>query len=173
MELKSVHYRNKTGRWKQGGPVVEAVNRKLSRTIYETKYVFEMDGRIYKLIVPAGYVFDGASIPWIAWSLLRLSPHGIMDGPSLPHDFIYEHQGKMPEGSFFIQSAKDKGEWWACSVPITRSQSDALLKSAVTFYDAAEGRRAMEIWLAVRAFGWWDWRRNDTQRKTKKIKETT
>lgn len=45
------------------------------------------DGRV--IIIPAGFVSDGASIPRIFWCLIR--PAGILFIPSLIHDFGYRY----------------------------------------------------------------------------------
>ncbi|MEW8049301.1 MAG: DUF1353 domain-containing protein [Candidatus Thiodiazotropha sp.] len=59
------------------------------------------DGR--ELIVPAGYITDGASIPRFAWSIVG----GPMSRPylyaALPHDFRYEVQGH-PETIDYVAS---------------------------------------------------------------------
>ena len=42
-----------------------------------------------QIFIPAGYIFNGASIPRIFWGIL--SPTGILLIPALPHDFAYEY----------------------------------------------------------------------------------
>ena len=52
-----------------------------------------------EVIVPAGYIFDGASIPRIFWFVL--SPTGLLLIPGLIHDYAYEHD-------YILTSAGDK-----------------------------------------------------------------
>jgi len=40
-------------------------------------------------VIPAGFIFDGASIPRLFWSLL--SPTGVLFIPSVIHDFAYRY----------------------------------------------------------------------------------
>lgn len=153
-----------TGIMQNGRPICEPINAKLSRTLTDTEYVWEVGGYQFKLFIPAGYIFDGASIPWFAWSLLRLAPHGIMDTPALPHDDIYHHKGKIPQGFYWIWNKYDS-EWVECSEPIPREIADLLLEQLCVFSGACEKRRALEMWAAVRVFGWWAWHRDDDRRK--------
>jgi len=51
-----------------------------------------------KITIPAGFVFDGASVPRVFWC--ALSPTGILFIPSLIHDFGY-HNG------FFWATSED------------------------------------------------------------------
>lgn len=46
-------------------------------------------------IVPAAFQFDGATIPWWAWSLIRLDPFGRISGPACGHDFLYVTCGRV------------------------------------------------------------------------------
>jgi len=43
--------------------------------------------------IRAGYIYDGASIPRVAWSIIGLYPGGIMEEPSLVHDSMYRRKG--------------------------------------------------------------------------------
>lgn len=45
-----------------------------------------IDGKLFIMRIDFGYEWDGASIRWWLWTLLRLHPGSIMLGHSLPHD---------------------------------------------------------------------------------------
>lgn len=45
------------------------------------------------ICVPAGFLYDGASIPRFCWSLIGLSPFGAIIGPATIHDFLYVNGG--------------------------------------------------------------------------------
>jgi len=47
-------------------------------------------GGFQVFIIPAGFIFDGASIPRLFWSIL--SPTGYLFLAGLIHDFIYKHK---------------------------------------------------------------------------------
>ena len=52
-------------------------------------YLLRKDGQTIKLIVPAGFYFDGASIPRLLWFFL--SPTGLFLIPGLVHDYGYRY----------------------------------------------------------------------------------
>jgi len=60
-----------------------------------------------ELKIPAGFIFDGASIPRILWPLL--SPTGILLIPSIFHDYAYRHK-ELLDGNgrrvFMLQGQK-------------------------------------------------------------------
>lgn len=143
-------------------PKTESIGNGLSRTLTDTPIIFRYKSVVYKIVIPAGFVFDGASIPRITWTLLGLTPHGDMDGPALPHDYIYHHQGKLPQGAFYF---KFEGRWIMCFDPITRSISDELLEALCEFFEVAGSIKTWAIWAGVRIGGWLAWRRDDVARK--------
>jgi len=58
------------------------------------------------LMIPAGFIFNGASSPRLFWPLLR--PTGILLIPALFHDFAYGHHALMGKDGELIH--KDKGQ---------------------------------------------------------------
>ena len=76
-------------------PAVRAIGKRLSVTLERTIYEWKDGNNHHRLVIPEGFLFDGASIPRPLWSLLGLAPHGVMDGPALAHDFVYHHKGVM------------------------------------------------------------------------------
>ena len=53
-------------------------------------YVIDIGG-LYKIFVPRGFIFDGASVPKLFWPVL--SPTGILLVGGLVHDFAYRFAG--------------------------------------------------------------------------------
>lgn len=51
----------------------------------------------YELTIPAGYIWDGATIPRIGWTIVGLTPFGIHDEATLIHDYLYEFEGEFDE----------------------------------------------------------------------------
>ena len=147
------------------GPVTEAVGGGLSRVMRPIAYKW-IDKLIYKVVVPEGFLFDGASIPRLFWTLLGLTPHGDMDGPALIHDFIYHYQGQLPAGSVFCRQG---GEWVPLTEPIPKSMADNLLETLCVRMGVVGSVRSWLVWAAVAAFGGFAWRRDDEERKFAKI----
>jgi len=50
-------------------------------------------GEWVRIIIPKGFAWDGASIPWWAYSIIRVTPGGSMLLPSLVHDALYRTAG--------------------------------------------------------------------------------
>lgn len=144
-------------------PECMALNRLLSITEEETEYIFEVRGLTYRLTVPKHYIFDGASIPRLMWGVLGLTPHGVMDGPGLPHDFGYQHRGDFPEGTYHIMDVH--GDWYVCSVPMSKGDLDELLKTLCVYFGACGEFKASLVWTGVKWFGFAAWRSDDEDRK--------
>ena len=52
------------------------------------------------ITVPAGFIYDGASIPRPCWSLIGLSPFGRILGAATVHDWLYVRSGNVAEGYY-------------------------------------------------------------------------
>jgi len=143
-------------------PAVRSVGKNLSVTLEDVTFEWLDGNNHHRLIVPTGFLFDGASIPWALWSALRLAPHGAMDGPALAHDFIYHHKGDMPPGSYQLKTANG---WFDMLSPLRRDVADDMLKALVVHFKAAGEVRASLVWVGVRVGGWYAWRRDDDGRK--------
>jgi len=102
-----------------------------------------------KLFVPKGYIFDGASIPRIAWTALGIPPHGEVDAAALAHDALYRAQG-----------GNKPDEWKGCifvnqngnNVIAIREEVDWVFREFCIYATIAR-HRARIAWFFVRAFG--------------------
>lgn len=121
-------------------------------------YEWEYNDREYRLSIPKGYIYDGASIPRWAWSILGIGRDGLHRAASLVHDYLYYYDGKMPVGSL---SVKEKDNWtpvlWPR--PFTRKQADKMFCRILreTEPPVKPWKRKVMFW-AVRLFGWQYWR---------------
>lgn len=147
-------------------PFTRAVTSKLSETRTAVVYQWVCDGVDFRLVVPSGYRFDGASIPRFAWTPLGLAPHGVMDGPALLHDYTYNYQGDFPPGAYQIQVY---GVWQDCKRSMPRSEADELLRELCRHFKVGNSVKIWLVWAAVRSCGWWAWMRDDADRKQKLV----
>lgn len=108
----------------------------------------------YRLTVPAGYVYDGASVPRWLWSVTGILPDGLQREAALLHDWLYEHRGAPPAPSY--ERAGVRG-WEACAEVWTRGAADRLFGRLMREAGVPKVRRR-SAYLAVRAFGWLYWR---------------
>jgi hypothetical protein len=122
--------------------------------------IVPVSGKDYKLVSPfvcrindlefvvfEGFVFDGASIPRIAWSLLGLAPVGPHLAAACIHDLLYESRGLIPEHK---GSVKLNGE--RVRVRFTRKQSDEIFRDILKV-SCLSSFRVDAMYRAVRWFG--------------------
>ena len=116
------------------------------------EYLWEAEGKRYRMFFKRGIVTDIASVPRILWVLIP--PDGDQRAAALPHDELYQYQGRLPKGRIF--SWRDE-KWEDISdCHWSRKDSDKFLANIL---DAAGSsklkRRAM--YLGVRIGGWHPW----------------
>lgn len=97
------------------------------------------------VVVPKGFVFDGASIPRLFWWLLN--PIGLLLIPGLLHDYAYRHRYLLMEDRKTRLPFK------------TRRESDAM------FFEVCHVTNGMVMLdmvctLLIRFFGWWSWNKH-------------
>ena len=92
-------------------------------------YSFTHPATLNHHIIPEGYTFDGASIPWWCWSALRVHPlsNRVLIA-ALVHDYLYE-------------------------IRCNRKQADKLFMDLLIGAGMTE-QKAKLFWSAVRAAGW-------------------
>jgi hypothetical protein len=122
------------------------------------KIDLDIKGRRQTVFIPAGFVFDGASIPRLLWPVL--SPTGILLVPSLIHDYGYRHGHLLIHDSHFF------------------APEEYYHKTPRSFWDEVFLEVAKQVtgcnviphsaWSMLVAFGGFAWRRN---RKLEKRRE--
>lgn len=113
---------------------------------------WNQDGIDVRLTVPAGFVYNGASVPQVLWSIFP--PHAL-DRAAVFHDFIYRGAGLLPAGSHEYLAGWG---WSPMTVRWTRSAADALFFRHLSQDPRGPGwlRRRMAYGV-VRAFGGGMW----------------
>lgn len=111
------------------------------------EYVF-YDEELQRLIViPAGFIYDLASVPRVVWSLI--SPLDLGEIGALLHDWIYRHAGRIPYPL--------RPDGMICNEePYTRSEADDLFRR-VMIHDQVKARHRRWAYTAVRVAGWQAW----------------
>lgn len=102
-----------------------------------------------KIVIPAGFEFDGASIPRPLWAIL--SPTGLLLIPGLIHDFGYRYD--------YIWTYDSKGNVFKGDQGEGQDHWDTL------FYDVGMAVNDMEevnfmAWIALSLFGKLAWKSN-------------
>lgn len=108
----------------------------------EKDFVFEYDK--WKITILAGFEFDGASIPRLAWRVIG-HPWGEYLPAALPHDIFYatEH--------------------------FPREYTDQMFLDIMRAIDVAGWRRGL-MWATVRTAGGFTWQKHDVFSKKKAAK---
>ena len=99
--------------------------------------------------VPAGFEFDGATIPWFVWSLIRLSPFDTIVGPACGHDFLYVTCGRVLgwDGRPLYYTEKQSDEYFyrrcqATNVEMSWLQERAVRRAVIWFGDYDVDKRS-------------------------------
>ena len=105
----------------------------------------------YIVIIPKGFIFDGASIPRSLWWLL--SPTGILFIPGLAHDFGYRHR-------YVLMIPSDRSRLpFKFGLNFRRGQWDSMFKEVSVHVN---GMLVVSwiSWAALRVFGQAAWKKN-------------
>lgn len=123
--------------------------------VVDYAYEWEAKDRKFTIIVPKGFVFDGASVPRILWTLIGITPDGLHRAAALVHDFIYRYDGFLPNGSFWEIGMNCEliglpGVRW------NRDQADKLFARMLREGGVSKFKRRL-MYQGVRLGGWIHW----------------
>ena len=104
------------------------------------------------LSVPAGTVYDGASVPRPVWSLAGIRPDGLIRAASLAHDCLYRSKGNRLSAVIGPTLTNANGN----RLTVDRAEADWVLREFMAFAGMSR-LRCRRAWLAVRSFGWLYW----------------
>lgn len=90
-----------------------------------------------RVVIPKGFVTDGASIPRIFWNILSDTDPDI-EYPSFVHDLLYSVHGKLPDRT------------------LTRDQCDHVIREQMLALDCPKWK-ANAVYAALHLFGWHGW----------------
>lgn len=122
-------------------------------------YVWEHQGIRRRLTIPAGFEHDGASIPRLLWTLLGLTPAGLISAAALAHDALYRHGGRLPPG--WLHEQMPKASAWSDAYMTgngwyTRQKADRLFARLMREAGVRQLRRRL-AYLGVRVGGRFAW----------------
>lgn len=110
------------------------------------------DGSERRLTVPEGYVYDGMSVPRIAWTFTGLHPDSGRAGV-LPHDVLYRAKGGLKPGEFHGCTLTNHHGNTVC---VSREEADFVLREFMMYSGESPVRcRRAHRW--VRLFGSFFW----------------
>ena len=125
--------------------------------IVDEDFIYEWiaEGARQRLIIHTGFEFDLASVPRIFWTPTGISPDRLRWTAPLIHDFLYEHKGNLPPGSYQIWDADLYG--WVDSRRIwTKPNADRMFCRLMR-EDGISWRKRRMAYRAVQIGGHWAW----------------
>ena len=108
-----------------------------------------------KIIVKAGFRWDGASVPKLLWHWGFKPDSKKHRAAALIHDFIYIHKGKLPEGSMI--STYDGVTNQVQHGSFSRKDADRMFGRMMKEAKVHKIKRSLMKW-AVIFFGWIYWK---------------
>lgn len=106
-----------------------------------------------EIIIPKGFIFDGASIPRPLWAIL--SPVGLLLIPGLIHDYGYRYNQlwKIKNDEVMSFPKKPNREYW----------DELFLKVSLKINDLVLIN--ILAWIALTLGGWYTWRKRRKENK--------
>lgn len=100
-----------------------------------------------RIVIPKGFIFDGASIPRPLWFLL--SPTGLLLIPGLIHDFGYRYD--------YVWAVDPSGFAYKDKVNVGQKHWDAVFRRVGL---EVNGMPMLDTiaWVALAMGGWWAWK---------------
>lgn len=86
------------------------------------RYTYELGDWIWRITMPVGFAYDGASIPRIVWSAVQPDK---LHKASGPHDLAYRRGGAMAPGEWEYHDGK---VWRPVGREMSRKESDQILR---------------------------------------------
>jgi hypothetical protein len=123
-----------------------ALDRNKFELLDKVETEFSINDNNIKLEVEPPFIWDGATIPRLFWSIIGYYPTGIMLAASLWHDYIYINKGNVAD-TF-----------------ISREDSDKLFLEHMLDSGVKE-KSAKLMYNIVRKFGWIYWTDNTITRR--------
>ena len=135
-------------------PINVPVADRLYRLEEDYIYCWKIDSTKYRITIPAGFTYDGASVPRPVWTISGLTPDGLIRAAALVHDWLYQFKGDLPKGShqFFHKNS----EWRNVIGKWNRKDADRLFSRIMREAGVARTKRR-RAYRAVRLFGWIAW----------------
>lgn len=112
------------------------------------------DGCFRRITVPAGLIYDGASVPRLVWTISGITPDGLIRAAALIHDWLYIWKGLLPEGSY--QKLGLDGHWHNVDAVWPREGADRIFARIMRECGVSQRRRRLAF-KAVQWFGEGAW----------------
>jgi len=134
-------------------PIDQQIGKRAKKVTEVWKCWWCYRGKTRIMTVVAAYLYDGGSIPRIAWSILGITPSGPGDGGFLPHDVLFRAMGgKKPKAYKGCTVTNENGN----AVCVPRVEADWVMYEGLRRGGIAK-HRCRIAHAFVRTFGRWHW----------------
>lgn len=122
----------------------------------------EPNGVAYRLTIPAGFITDDASIPWLFQNpLMRMYKDGPIRTAALGHDFLYQVKDDLPKTGAFQSFNVLTGQFEAHPYTFTKADADRFFAKVMKAYNV---RLNYLTYMGVHLFGFPAYWHNDPTR---------
>lgn len=141
-------------------PINIPVSQTHYRLVADYCYFWQHANTQFRITVPIGFKYNGASVPRICWSITGLRPDGLIRAAATLHDFLYRYKGRLPANTLHrevkLHALKTAPEWVELNQPWTRKNADKLFARVMREAGVPKIQRRM-AYLAVRLVGRFYW----------------
>lgn len=138
-------------------PVLTQVSDRDFALVEDYVYHWIHEQTLYKIVVPAGFITDIASVPRWAWGFIL--PTGLHTAAAVLHDFLYRTNkpARLLQHHYYYRFLDE--QWKNIShYPWSRKNCDRLFCRVMREAGTGKIRRRV-MFLSVRLAGWWGWHR--------------
>jgi len=134
------------------------VQRQIGQQCWEisTRFSYEWDHNDvrYRIVIPEGFEYDGASVPRIIWPFI--SPFTLRAG-AVVHDYLYRFSGDIPRWTNQKRVVEEGNTTWKDMDDIwSRWDADRLMCRVARDMDVSKWKRRTAFW-GVCLFGRFSW----------------
>ena len=102
-----------------------------------------------RIVAPAGFLYDGASVPRWAWTASGITPAGPVLAAATIHDLLYANHGLPPEAYCELRD----GKWEPLHRFWTRAEADAMFREILERTNLYAAWQVAAAYVAVRIGG--------------------
>jgi hypothetical protein len=152
-------------------PITQSVGKRLFKLMEDYTVYFYHRNDYYRLKIKKGFIYDGASIPRWAWSILGKTPIGTHDSGTIFHDLVYMLKKNHEQTAIIGQSIDQcthvlemlEGDTWHKVIQgMTRDECDRIMFEIIdNTYNAKLSKfQRAAMFNAIRIGGGRYWKRH-------------
>lgn len=130
-------------------PNTEPIGKRLYRLEEDYELKFDYKGLEFRMLVKAGFEYDGASVPQWAWTISGIRPDGLNRAASLIHDIIYVYKGILDDTCKYVEVYYGNER---VHLHLNRKDADLIFRDILKCSGVTKWRRNLS-YVAVRTGG--------------------